>query len=148
MRSYMITILSMSFGLAAATTTTSTATSSLPSLAAQIPDCAAGCFPTVGTEIGCHTADLVCMCSQATIFQVHLQECMSKHKCSKADQSTGSNLALEICAAMSEKPNSADIMSASSLVVVEVAKATANAAVRKEYEVGMAGVAALAAFIL
>lgn len=86
----MITILSMSFGLAAATTTTSAATSSLPSLAAQIPDCAAGCFPTVGTEIGCHTADLVCMCSQATIFQVHLQECMSKHKCSKADQSSKS----------------------------------------------------------
>lgn len=90
MRSYMITILSTSFGLAVAITTTSTTASPLPSLAAQIPECVAGCFPTVGTEIGCHTADLMCMCSQATVFQVHLQECMSKHKCSKNDQSSKS----------------------------------------------------------
>lgn len=49
---------------------------------------------------------------------------------------------------MSEKPNSAAIASASSLVISEVAKATANAAVQKDFGVGVAGVAALAAFVL
>lgn len=49
---------------------------------------------------------------------------------------------------MSEKPDSAVIASASNVIVSEVAKATANAAVQKEYGVGVAGVAALAAFVL
>ncbi|KAH8892241.1 hypothetical protein GQ53DRAFT_746176 [Thozetella sp. PMI_491] len=94
-----VLILSAAFSFAMAaspsTTTATTATSipasALPSLVAELPACTAGCFPTVGIEIGCATTDLKCMCSQPSVFEAHMATCMSKNKCSKQEAS-GKNI--------------------------------------------------------
>ncbi|KZL78204.1 CFEM domain-containing protein [Colletotrichum tofieldiae] len=146
-------IIALTFGLATAQSTiTSSATStatSLPSLVSQIPSCAAGCLPKVGTETGCGVADFECMCSDIGSFVAHMGVCLLKHGCSKDDTTKASNIGEDICDAVSSNTDAAAIASASSLVTAAVAKATAtNSATNMEFGYGAVGAGALAVALM
>ncbi|TVY65015.1 hypothetical protein Focb16_v015434 [Fusarium oxysporum f. sp. cubense] len=126
-----ISVLSMVASSNAATTTTTSdvAATALPSLVDSLPSCATKCFATVGGEIGCKTTDLKCMCDQDDVFKAHWGTCVRK-ECKDKEFNQALDTRDDICAAMSKKPDSAAVESASSVIEAHSPEETGSGAGR------------------
>ncbi|TDZ58252.1 hypothetical protein CTRI78_v005588 [Colletotrichum trifolii] len=165
-------IIALSFlaGLVAAQSASQSASSadstSLPSLVNQLPKCALGCLNDAATQIGCSATDFSCLCKAEDKLMSSLTPCVALAGCSTTELADAVEVAPKFCSAVEDNPSSAALASASNLVTAALGTATAsagtaatasasasasatpNAAVRRDYGMGMVGVAALAAAML
>ncbi|UPK96529.1 hypothetical protein LCI18_007464 [Fusarium solani-melongenae] len=121
-------ILALAVAVCATTTATTPKPTTLPGLISEIPSCVAGCLESIHEEIGCDPANIGCLCSDVGSLVAKMGPCIIKHGCELDEASNGTDLIRPVCDRMGDKPDDAEVVSASKVLDAAIAtQATADA---------------------
>lgn len=108
------------------TGTISVTGTALPELVTETEACAVLCYNAACLDSGCSPGDFSCVCGNPHSLVVKMGLCVGKD-CDNSRQFDSGDWIAEVCSVYDKNPSSADLASASSLIIAEISSAAATA---------------------
>ncbi|EFX03410.1 cfem domain containing protein [Grosmannia clavigera kw1407] len=110
----------------AATDTLSITGTTLPRIAQQAEPCAYLCYDAACIDSGCSAGDFDCVCDNPNSLVVKMGICVGDY-CDGSESIDAGDWVADMCSAYNKSPASAEIATASAIIVSEIAAASATA---------------------